>query len=284
MNRLQKKCVIATAGFHLLLLLVLVFGSAFFSPRTKTDDTQLLDVIPVNLIDAAFNSGVRNATPPAPAPVVVPPPQPAPPTPVVQPAPQPPAPQPVVTPPPTFLDRVEKIFKSEPVKPTPDLTPVEKPAKSQPHKIQPNLTPTVRTTPNNSTPDNSRRDTRALNNTLKNLRNNLSSPTEVNLPGNSTVAYANYGNVVTSIYHQKWITLEPTGMEKDNAVVVFKVTIASDGAVISARIITPSGEANVDRAVQRMLDNVTVIAPFPEGATEKERTYTIDFNAIRTTE
>ena len=65
MNRLQKKCVIATAGFHLLLLLILVFGSAFFSPRPKPDDTQLLDVIPANLIDAAFNSGVRNATPPS---------------------------------------------------------------------------------------------------------------------------------------------------------------------------------------------------------------------------
>ena len=54
MNRLQKKCVIATAGIHLLLLLILVFGSAFFSPRPKPDDTQLLDVIPANLIDAAF--------------------------------------------------------------------------------------------------------------------------------------------------------------------------------------------------------------------------------------
>src|SRR5664280_1707371 len=150
MNRLQKKCAIATTGFHLLLLTILIVGPAFFNPQPKPDDTQLLDVIPANLIDAAFNSGVRNATPPAPTPVVVPPPQPAPPTPTVQPAPQSPAPKPVVTPPPTLVDRVEKIFKSEPVKPTPDLTPVEKPAKSQPHKIQPNLTPTVRPTPNNS--------------------------------------------------------------------------------------------------------------------------------------
>ena len=30
---------------------------------------QVLDVIPANLIDAAFNSGVANATPPPPAPV-----------------------------------------------------------------------------------------------------------------------------------------------------------------------------------------------------------------------
>ena len=136
MNRLQKKCAIATAGIHLLLLTILIVGPAFFKPQPKPDDTQLLNVIPANLIDAAFNSGVRNATPPAPTPTPVvtpPPPQPAPPTPTVQ--PPPPVPRPVVPPPP------------------PDLTPVVKPAKIEPHKIQPNLTPTVRPAPKNPAPN-----------------------------------------------------------------------------------------------------------------------------------
>ncbi len=52
MNRLQKKCVIATAGFHLLLLVILFVGPAFFNARQKPDDSQVLDVIPANLIDA----------------------------------------------------------------------------------------------------------------------------------------------------------------------------------------------------------------------------------------
>ena len=78
MNRLQKKCVIATAGIHLLLLLLLVFGSAFFNPQPKPDDTHLLDVISSNAIDTAFSSGVRNATPPPPAPAVTTPPPPVP--------------------------------------------------------------------------------------------------------------------------------------------------------------------------------------------------------------
>jgi len=82
MNRLQKKCAFVTAGVHLLLVVILLVGPAFFAPRPKADDFHVLDVIPANLIDAAFNSGVRDAQPP----------------PVVQPAPQPP-PQPVVTPP-----------------------------------------------------------------------------------------------------------------------------------------------------------------------------------------
>jgi len=89
MNRLQKKCVIGTAGIHLLLLVILFVGPAFFYSKPKADDLQVLDVIPANLIDAAFNSGVANAAPPPPAPVA--PPQPPPPAPVVTPpAPAPP--------------------------------------------------------------------------------------------------------------------------------------------------------------------------------------------------
>ena len=34
----------------------------------------------------------------------------------------------------------------------------------------------------------------------------------------------------------------------------------------------------MDASVQKTLDRVTFIAPFPEGTTEKERTYIINFN------
>jgi TonB family protein len=259
MNRLQKKCVIATAGFHLLLLVILFVGPAFFNSKPKVDDSQVLDVIPANLIDAAFNSGVKNATPPAPAPVVAPP-QPPVPQPMVQPAP---------APTPTLTERLEKFFKSEPVKPAPNTPKI-------------NLQLVTRTTPKNSTPDNSQRQARAIRNALKTLKSNLTAGTTVDVPGDSSAAYANYGDVVVSVYHSAWIS--PDDMASDNAIVKISVTIASDGTVINARIITPSGDANVDAAVQRMLNRVTFIAPFPDGATEKERPYTINFNATRTTE
>jgi TonB family protein len=272
MNRLQKKCVIATAGFHLLLLLILVFGSAFFSPQPKPDDTQLLDVIPANLIDAAFNSGVRGATPPAPAPVVVPPPQPAPPTPVVQPAPQPPAPKAVVTPPPTLTERLENIFtpKPEPLKPAPAKT------ETQTHKIQVNTQLVSRTAPKNSPPtDNSQQTARAISAAIKNLQKNLKPGTTINMPGDSTVAYANYASVVKSVYDAAW-TLPDTIAGDENITV--KVTIASDGTVISSHIIERSGDAPVDASVQKALDRVTFVAAFPEGSSDKQRTYTINFN------
>jgi TonB family protein len=266
MNRLQKKCVIGIAGVHLLLGVILVVGPAFFYSKPKADDLQVLDVIPANLIDAAFNSGVANATPPPPAPVA--PPQPPPPAPVVT----PPAPAP------------EKIVKAEPVKPpdklSPDnLEPVEKTAKTEPRKVQINTQLVVRTVPKNSpATDNSQqqqRQARAIRSALRNLKSNLTPGTTIDMPGNSSAAYANYAAVVKSVYEQAWIL--PNDVS-DNANTKVSVTIANDGTVISARIITPSGDAGLDASVQRTLERVKSIAPFPEGATEKERTYIINFN------
>jgi TonB family protein len=268
MNRLQKKCLLATAGFHLLLLVILLVGPAFFSPKPKTDDLQLLDVIPANAIDAAFSSGVKNVQPPAPTPVVAPP-QP-------QPTPVQPQPKPVVTPP-TLMQQVEKFFK-----PAPEKLPPDDSAKPKEHVIKPDLTPVTHVAPKNTTtataPDNSQKNAKAkaLAAALKALRSNLSSGTTIDMPGNSSVAYANYASIVKSVYTQAWTP--PDDTTSDDANVKVSITIANDGTVISAHIIGASGDASVDNSVQKTLDRVQQIAPFPDGATEKERTYIINFN------
>ncbi|MGH7976246.1 MAG: TonB family protein [Limisphaerales bacterium] len=256
MNRLQKKCLMSVVGIHLLLLVILFVGPAFFAPRDQTDDLQVLDVIPANLIDAPFNSGVKNAQPPPPA---------------VQPAP--PTPKPAVTPP-TLEQRFEKKFKPEPVKPTPDFKPVDKPEKNQPHKIQVNTQLTTRDATKNSTDESQR--AQAIQNAIRNLKRNFSPSTTVDMPGNSSAAYANYASVVKSVYEQAWTP--PDDAANDDANVKVRITIASDGTVVSARIITPSGDSGVDASIQRTLDRVTFIAPFPEGSKDKERTYIINFN------
>jgi TonB family protein len=176
------------------------------------------------------------------------------------------------------------VEKTEPVKPpdklSPDnLKPVEKTAKTEPRKVQISTQPVTRTAPKNSpTTDNSQQQQRlaqASRSALRNLKGNLTSATTVDVPGNSSVAYANYAAVVKSVYEQAWIL--PNDVS-DNANTKVSVTIANDGIVISARIITPSGDAGLDASVQRTLERVKSIAPFPEGATEKERTYIINFN------
>ena len=265
MNRLQKKCAIVTAGFHLLLLVILVVGPGFFAPKQKADDLQILDVIPPNLIDAAFNSGVRNAQPPPPAPVVTPP------------QPAQPAPQPVVTPP-----APPKVETPEPIKPVvqalaPEPKPVEKP------KIQISTQLVTRAAPKNSTvnpPDDSRRQQRlrqqAFQNAVRSLKENFKPGTVFDVPGSSSgPSYASYRNVLASIYYQAWEM--PNDANADDETVLVSVTIARDGTVISSRIITPSGNAAVDRSVQTTLERVQFIAPFPDGMNEEQHTFQINF-------
>ena len=267
MNRLQKKCVIATAGIHLLLLVLLVFGSAFFNPQPKPDNTQVLDFISPNVIDALSSSGRKDATPPPPAPAIVTPPQPAPP------APPQPAPKPAVTPPPTLVDKVENFFKPEP-KPEPIKPAPEKQA-SKPHQIQINTQLVARTAPKNSPatskPDNSR----AIASAIKNLQNHLKPGPVVDVPGESSVAYSSYKDMLATIYYNAWVT--PEGAANDEADAIVKITVARDGTVVTSRIVTPSGDAKVDESVRRALNRVSSVDPLPDQS-KSEQEFTIDFN------
>ena len=283
MNRLQKKCLIVTAGMHLLLVVILLVGPGFFAAKPKPDDTLVLDVIPANLIDAAFSSGVKNAQPAPPAPPT--------PKPIVTPPPTPEPPKPPVTPP-TFVEKVEKIFTPEPVKTPPDDSmPVEKPTKPKPHKIEVDLKPVVRKVVKNtdtSDPDAEAKadakeqkrlrdqQRKAFLNAARSIKENASSATTVEMPGTSSVSYANYASVVKSIYTQAWTPPDDTA--SDDANVRVSVVIGRDGSVITSSVLTPSGDASVDRSVQRTLDRVTFIAPFPDGSKEKEKTFIINFN------
>lgn len=284
MSRLQKKCLIATTGFHLLLVLIVVFGSAFFVSHSKPDESQILTVIPTTLIDAAFNSGVQNAQPPPPSPVQ--PPQP------IQPTPQPPQPKPEPQPEPpkqTLMEKVQEIFKPEPPKPddSKPVEPADKPTKPTPKKIEVSLKPVVRNaskpTKDTSEADAQReaqrvRDQRAkaFRSALNNIKDNASSATTVEMRGEGSVSYANYALAVKSIYDQAWTP--PENMAIDDANTKVSVTISRDGRVVSSRIISRSGDARVDASVQRALDRVNFVAPFPDGATEAQRTFIINFN------
>lgn len=275
MDRLHKKCLLGSGGIHLLLLLILLVGPAFLAPKSKVDNSSILDVIPTKLIDAAFSGGGNpNGTPPPPAP-----PQPRPPV-VTRPAP---APEPV---------RVRQ--------PEPAPEPVRE-AKPDPNAIEPERKrklPDVSTKPiiRRSAPTKSRTTTSAadsreqrladarrraadiIGSTAASLRDDISPGTSIEPlgPGGGGEVYASYDQAVRSKYWHAW--RPPQDTETDAAITRATVTIASDGSVLSARIIQPSGDASVDRSVRETLDRVTYIAPFPAGAKEKQRTYTIKFD------
>jgi TonB family protein len=291
MNRLQKKCLIFTVGFHLLLLVVLVVGPGFLKDKSLVDDLPVLTAIPSKAVDAALSSGVKAAeapvTPPAVAPPVVTPPPPAP-APAPAPAPQP-------TPPaPTMVEKIKEIFtpKPEPALTPEETKPVTKPVKpKEPHKVVVNLTEVRRIIkPSTSDTSDAEADARAekkarkhaldaakaFNEATRAIKENTSSSTAIVMPGDSSEAYANYGQIVKSIYDSAWRAPETSA--NDDADTLVKVEINRDGTVLSADIINPSGDSAVDNTVQRALDRVRFIEKFPEGSTENTRIYKIHFN------
>ncbi|HEX3624155.1 MAG TPA: TonB C-terminal domain-containing protein [Verrucomicrobiae bacterium] len=285
MNRLQKKCIVGTAGIHLLLLTILIFGPAFFNRQPKTDNT-ILDVIPSTAVDIALNQGVRDAQapPPAPAPAVIPPsllqpPPPPAPTPepkVVEPQ------QPAPTPSPSLLEQFEKMFKpAKPTPPTPtvtpDLKPVKKTEKSHADNIKIDLTKVTRANhSHNSNPDNN---AKAINSALRSLKTSLSASTKIDMPGTGSAAMANYATVVKSVYEQALRPHVPGQVASNNECTKVSVTIAKDGTVISSDIISRSGDSAWDDAVQTTLNEVASIGTsFPTGVTENERRYILSFN------
>ncbi len=271
MTRLHKKCFIASAGTHLLLAVILLVGPAFLSPKTKVEDVQTIDFIPIIVVDSAMSGGGNpKAKPPAPTPP--------------EPQPTPPAPQKMREPDPP------KEF-AKPNKTDPDSLEMARDNKPKP-KL--NLVPSVRNKDSNKPQKQPQTDTKerelaearrqaAMNQfrmATANIRQGTSSSStsieDVLGPGGGGQTYANYAAYVKSMYENAWAP--PEDAANDDAITKVSVTIARDGNVTAARITRRSGDGSVDSSVQRTLDRVTFIAPFPDGAKDKERTYIINFN------
>ena len=85
--------------------------------------------------------------------------------------------------------------------------------------------------------------------------------------------------MLKSIYQRRYdLAVSAAGDITDGeATVVATVTVERNGSVTKSRVVTPSGNSALDKLVRRVLDEVTSIRPFPEGAKDSERTFTIGF-------
>jgi TolA protein len=90
-------------------------------------------------------------------------------------------------------------------------------------------------------------------------------------------AAANYAQAIRSIYDKAWYD-PPEEVTDTSLNVEVKINIARTGRIVSARVTGASGNSKLDRSVRRALDRVTSVPPFPAGATDLDRTYTILFN------
>lgn len=281
MNRLQKKCAITSAGLHLLLLAMLVFGPAFLSSSSRPDNIQEITFIPLITTDANVSGGGDPKG-------SLPPPNPKRDQEVKPPAPPQPQPdkQPVADknpPPEPKTQKQEKQIEKQ----NPDSL---EPAKNQKHKIDfEDAKIVVRT--NNSrelarqraeaeakaAADRSRKLAAAFKNAASNLSENFSGSTEVKLlgPGGGGVPYGNWLSAVRKIYMDALVA--PDNVRDDPTPVKAEVTVARDGSVLSYRITSFSNSQELNLAVTETLKRVTNLVPLPEGAKEDRRTVTINF-------
>ena len=270
MGRLKRNCVVGSVVFHTLTLALLLLAPIILAKRE--DKEQVIDLIPSEIVDQimAPPAPVAPPTPPTPTPPKPTPPKPTPP----KPKPTPPDPVP------------PKPKPAEPVKPKPKPVKVVKPKpKPSKPKIKVNLNLTVRQ------PDTQKikaqqaaaerarkaeaKRRAALNESLNNLDSKLSGRTSVNVP-QGRYAAANYESLIRRKYVDA--TIHP-GTISGDPVVKVRLVIARSGNVISARIIGTSGLASWDRAVQKALDRVKRIAPFPAGMSGAKKTFNLNFNS-----
>ncbi len=279
MDRLQKKCFIASAGFHLLLALILFVGPAFLPSRVTQDNSNptILDIIPSRLIDADISGGgTPNVRPPPPAPLT--PPAAATTPPKQQENTKPPEPQqPKVTvkerpPEPPEPDSLEPAPQKK--KPSINLTPIVRQPDSQ---AKAKAAAAAEKRERQAAEQRRQAAADALGIAARSLRDDLSGITAIGDPGaGGGESYAGYDQVVRSIYWHAWVPPEETA--SDNAIVRATITISNDGNVIAAKIVAPSPDSSVNSSVQRTLDRVGFIRPFPEGAKEKQRVYQLKFD------
>lgn len=98
----------------------------------------------------------------------------------------------------------------------------------------------------------------------------------IDVGGPGGVAYANYGAFVKKAYDNAWI-LSPSLGDGDTTAEV-SVTVLKSGEILSARISRRSGNSPLDKSVETALARVRSLPPFPEGARDEQRTFTIRFN------
>jgi TonB family protein len=258
MERLHKKCFIASCGLHVVLLFVLLFGAAFFTPE-KPPPVETLTMVPSVLLDGVLAGGGGNPN-------------------IARTEakikgetlePVPPRPQPVKT---ELPKPKPEVAKTEPVKTTiPKQAPIELRPLNKTAAAKPKADPKAK-----ARNDEREKLAKALGQVRENMRQGFTSGTAVEVSGPGGPAYASYRSFVFAAYDNAW-QVQPD-VTNDDSTVLTKIVVHRTGRIISADIVRRSGNAGIDKSVQRALEAVTSLPPFPEGARDQERTFTIEFS------
>lgn len=185
---------------------------------------------------------------------------------------------------------IDKLLApAAPVAPPPAPAP-PKPKQPEPKKVQPKPKPKPKPIPpkpkikvnlnsNVRKPDaqkkESQKEAAKRQAALNKLQTKLSGRTPVNVPL-GRYASANYESLIRRKYMDA--TIHPGAISGDPVVKV-RLVIARNGRILSARVTGKSGVASWDRSVQKALDRVKFIKPFPESMKGSQQTFNLNFNS-----
>lgn len=310
MNTTEKKCFIASAAGHGLLVLVILLAPAFFVPEKRPDEP-LLTLIPSAILDELRPSGTPGVAPHEMRTMVTPPPPPPPPPPTpaqpqveqrkVERTPEP-EPEPEPRPAPKRVQTDIPKIEPEPKKAASKKAPTKSEPKKSGVKVDLTTSKTVQLSKNKSesksdskskADSKAREDqrrkydllaknldsqTRAIDHAILGLKNNPSGSTQIYVPGDGNGIYASYSQYVKSVYDAAWVFRDDIADLRISVKATIKV--ARDGTVINASIDRDgkSGNAVLDKSVLDVLRRVKFIHPFPEGSKDVERTFELNFN------
>lgn len=282
MNRNQKKCLAQSTLIHALVLGGL-FSSLVIQPIPEPPKPMPLQLASASRVEAllAAQSKPADTIPPQPEPKPEPPAQEK----VVQPEPKPqPKPKQQAKP------KVEQPKAKQETKPKPkaEAKPQPKPTpKPEKKVIKPNLERVTRSNPLTEVktekpvtpqPDPSAQFKNTVQQKLNSIRQNLSATSTIQAPSNvgSPVDSERYARWVRESYENAWN--RPDAAQRDNSTVKVRVLVKRDGSIISATIISKSGDPLLDQSIQRALDLVKKLPRFPDGIQEPQMEFTINFN------
>ena len=268
MSRLLKKCLFLSIGLHILLAAALLICTAFFVVKPEKIMPTLSMIAP-DVLDNLLNprpvsTPRKNLNPPVRRIVTPALPRKVTPTPPRKVTPTPPR-------------------KVTPKKQSPSLKPTKSKVTPKPKRNTIKIAQNTQTSkgatvrPKKNTHPKAPPVSAKQLNTIKSMRNQLSAAINVNVAGANAAAFTSYANFVVGVYRRTWEPLIPSGLARSRIAKV-SVTIRRDGRVLSKRIIRKTGDAALDRSVQRALDRVRTIGKsFPSGSRDPQRTFTLDF-------
>jgi TonB family protein len=265
------------------LLITFLFVTPLLMPAPRPAlDATILKVIPWQTVDSLFSGGGNPKAKPQDTPAVETPPAPQP----APPQPQPPAPEPVTRTP----------EREAPTKPTTETA--QATVTTGKPKVNVSTTVTKRNSQDAEAAKAKLRSEAAarqaaaekqarqknldaalarVGGTASALSQGLSGATAVEVPGPGGAAYANYRDVVYSMYYHAWVV--PADAIDSSASVRVRIRIRRDGQVINEEIQARSGNSGLDRSVQTALDRVRLsgLPPFPETSKDSERFFILKF-------